>query len=365
MLTDGRTGDALVKSHECPDCRHTSTLVNRWNAEANSYEVVCGRCKRQEAFVARRSITQRWREGEDVGIAIANRLEHKYGGGPMTTTALAKLDEKTMLQRMEGARWTKDLLPQDRTALAALAVMYGLDPVMGELILYENKPYITTAGHLRKTAENPRYEGLSHRPLNKQEREDYGIAAPVACRVEVYKRGMRVPAVGIGTADPGAPLRGNPLEKREPYRQALSRATRQALRMYFPHGLPLENAESAGLYVDARTGDVIEGVPDDENVIESTATDSPQANTEIPADLFPDPEEPEPEAASASGGPATNGERAALEAQLRQLSDAQGRTWSKVVEHFCSKWNHEWADATAAELKSAIATLQASGKKAS
>ncbi len=104
------------------------------------------------------------------------------------------------------------------------------------------------------------------------------------------------------------------------------------------------------------------------DTIESTATEIP---TEPPAKSFPDPEKPEPPALAFEESelppkpPAANGERAALEAELRQLSDAQGRTWSKVVEHFCSKWNHEWADATVAELKGAIQTLQASGKKAS
>ncbi len=102
--------------------------------------------------------------------------------------------------------------------------------------------------------------------------------------------------------------------------------------------------------LDEETGELGE-------TIESTATEIP---AEPPAEMFPDPEEPEP----AAEAPATNGERAALEAELRQLSDAQGRTWSKVVEHFCGKWNREWADATAAELKSAIATVQASGRKA-
>ncbi len=75
MLTDGRTGDALVKSHECPECRETSTLVNRWNREANSYEVMCGRCKRGDGFAVKPSLYREWkRNPESVPVHIANRF---------------------------------------------------------------------------------------------------------------------------------------------------------------------------------------------------------------------------------------------------------------------------------------------------
>ncbi len=79
MLTDGRTGDALVKSHECPDCRHTSALVSRWNASDNSYEVVCGRCKRGDGFTVKPSLYRQWRKNpQSLPVHIANRFADKH-----------------------------------------------------------------------------------------------------------------------------------------------------------------------------------------------------------------------------------------------------------------------------------------------
>ncbi len=360
MLTDGRTGDALVKSHECPDCRETSTLVNRWNREADSYEVVCGRCK-GDRLQRKLSLTEQWkRNPASVNIAVANRLQDKYGGEEPMSTAIAKWDERTVLERINRARFPNKLEPHEKQMLAQAAVEYGLDPFMQELTIYEGQLYVKTIGYERLASRHPLFEGLEDRPMTDTERKAYGVTAPLAWIAKVYKRGMRVPAVGTGTANAGRPHRNNPVEKEHPEWLARSRAVRQALRVYFPACLPFQSAEERGIMVDVHTGEIVAADASDENVIESTAT---EIATKAPAESFPDPEEPEPEAAEA---PTTNGERAALEAQLRQLSDAQGRTWAKVVEHFTSKtWNHEWADATVAELKAAISTVQASGKKAS
>lgn len=258
MLTDYHTARTLETSHRCPTCRNSARLVCRWNGPANSYEVVCGRCGQGERFEARKSLTQQWRDDpESVPVHVANRLELKYGGKPMDSTALTTTSEQAMTARLSTARWLNDLNPQDRKALALLSVQYGLDPLMGELTIYESRPFIALAGYIRMAHRQPSFEGLEDRPMATEERDAYGIVEPIGWIAKVYRAGWRVPAVGTGAADPKNPYRNNPVERTRPQWMARSRAIRQALKLAYPHALPwAESAEDAGITIDTRTGEV-------------------------------------------------------------------------------------------------------------
>ena len=263
MLGDARSCDEIARRYHCPRCRHKAALVTRWNDQAQSYEVYCGGCGRSEDFTRNKSITEQWRANpESVPNHTANALARKYGVEPLTTQALATVTERAMVQRMEQARWLKDLQPQDRASLAHLAVKYQLDPIMGELIVYEGKPYITLAGMVRNAHASKGFAGLEDRPMSDEEKRQYGLTAPVCWLAKVYRQGWRVPVVGIGTANPNNPLRNNPKEKTEPHTMARSRAIRQALRTAFPQALPFESAEEQAITIDTTTGEIFDAPAD-------------------------------------------------------------------------------------------------------
>lgn len=60
-----------------------------------------------------------------------------------------------------------------RAQLMDVALAYGLDPLFGELIIYQDKPYVTIQGRRRKDAEAGNQVSMTFRPLNAEEKAFY------------------------------------------------------------------------------------------------------------------------------------------------------------------------------------------------
>jgi len=266
----------------------------------------------------------------------------------MTSQALARADEQTLAQRIAQARWLGQLSPQDRTTLARLAIEYRLDPLMGELVLYEGRPYISLSGMIRLAHEHPEFEGVEDRPMTTEEREAYGITQPIAWIAKIYRRRFRVPTVGTGAADPQRPFRNNPVERERPQWMARARAIRQALRLAFPHSTPfrLEAAEERGVVVDQRTGEVVECEPapatssepagdaPSEEEVEAAAVNLAFDDSDLPGEGAADSEESE-----------ESRRQAVLDALREHLAnpprDARGRDrWKR----FCEWWGTRYPE---------------------
>lgn len=257
---------------ECANCRDKSQLVLRWFQ--GKYEVWCPVCLNRADFRERKSLTQMWREDPgSVPITVANRLRDKHGGERMTETALAKADERAIAARLDACRWATTMTLPQKAMVAQLAITYQLDPFMGELVWYEGAPLITFVGNLRIATRSGTWEDIELRPMTADEREEWGIKQPVAWICKVWKRGMRSPAIGIGTADPERPHRskwdektkryegGNFIEREKPWAMARVRAGNAGLKMYFPHGLPIKSAGDEGIDVDTDTGQMYHNSP--------------------------------------------------------------------------------------------------------
>lgn len=179
---------------------------------------------------------------------------------PMTGQEMVVANENTMLARIKTARWLKNVSAEDQRSLAQLSNLYGFDPLMKELIIYEGSPYITVAGLIRMAHRQKMFAGVEDRPMTEDERKQYGYTAPLCWIAKVYRKDWHVPAVGTGKADPNKPYRENMIEKHHPEWMARSRALRQALKLAFPHFLPFEQMESAEERgIDPETGEIIEG----------------------------------------------------------------------------------------------------------
>jgi len=262
--------DQMAKRYQCAKCCDRSRLAVRWYQ--GEYDLYCGVCGNRTDFREVQTLTQAWRQDPDsIPYFIAAIFERKYGGRRMSDQELVKGPEQQMLTRIESRGWATGMTLPDKLALADLARRYRLDPFMGELIWYEGSPYITFQGNLRNANRTPGWEGIELRPMTPEEVQGYGIHAPYVWICKVWKKGMRVPAVGIGTADPEKPhrsrldesgkkwIKGNPIERDKPWAMARVRAGNAALRLYFPHGLPMRTADDEGILVDPETGEIIEG----------------------------------------------------------------------------------------------------------
>lgn len=198
----------------------------------------------------------------------------------MDSTSLQAMPESKMMERIGMARFPQELTVVDKKLLAQVAITYGFDPLMGEVSIYQGRPYVSIDGRYRKAQETGRLDGVETRPANKQERADWGIPeGDYFYRSEVYVKGASRPFVGWGRVYGAETLGGKgfkPVEK-NPQRMAEKRAEGQALRKAFH--IPLPSAEDIGspedipsTKVNTITGEVIEGT------CSELHTDAPQSH---------------------------------------------------------------------------------------
>jgi hypothetical protein len=136
----------------------------------------------------------------------------------------------------------RDLTPIQASELARVALAYGLDPIMGELTIYQGKIYVGIDGRTRKATEHPAYDGMECVPATDAERRGFRCSEDEhlwICRV--YRKDMRFPFVGYGRAG-GAGDR-NPVSKTYGQEMAQKRAKHRALRDAF--SIPLPGSEES------------------------------------------------------------------------------------------------------------------------
>ncbi len=223
-------GDMLkaAQLHVCGDCGGILNVA--WSAERNCYMLRCH-------VLSHNSITKHRKLTPD---EIEGRKIFNQGETYMDSVALQKLDQEKMLERVKQARFPQDLSTQEINLIALVSREYGLDPLFGELMVYQGKPYITIDARRRKAQETGLLDGINSRPATKEERkarqipeEDYLYIA------EVWVKGAAHPFEGIGRVR-AAEIKGSewlPIVK-DPGDMAEKRAESEGLRRAFHIPLP-------------------------------------------------------------------------------------------------------------------------------
>lgn len=143
-------------------------------------------------------------------------LEHAKGGSPA---------------------FPRDLTPIQASELARVALAYGLDPILGELTIYQGRIYVGIDGRTRKANEHPAYDGLECVPASDAERKGFRCSEDEHLWIaRVWRKDRKVPFVGYGRAG-GAGDR-NPVSKTYGQEMAQKRAKHRALRDAFSIPLP-------------------------------------------------------------------------------------------------------------------------------
>lgn len=213
--------------------------------------------------------------GNDINHIGITRHDKKHEqklkeGFSMESNALMTMDEKTMLQRVEMARFPQDLTLADKKLLAQVAISYGFDPLMGEVTIYQGKPFVSIDGRYRKAQETMRLDGVETRPATRQEREDWQIPeGDYFFRSEVFVAGATHPFVAWGRVRKSETTGGKGFKPVEtnPQRMAEKRAEAQALRKAFhiplpsveDIGSPDYDVDSTAREIDTSTGEITEG----------------------------------------------------------------------------------------------------------
>ena len=221
----------------------------------------------------------------------------------MESVKLMAMDEKQMMTRVEMARFPQELTLAEKKLLAQVAITYGFDPLMGEVSIFQGRPYVSIDGRYRKAQETNKLDGVSTRPATEQERKEWEIPeGDFFFKSEVRVSGATYPFVGWGRVfSPETQVRaGKPGDAYKPtvtnpQRMAEKRAEAQALRKAFH--IPLPSIEDIGSpdYDVESTGREIE--------VKAIADKKPEKLTEPTP-----PAPPAPPPAPAAEGKAESGE---------------------------------------------------------
>lgn len=224
----------LEKTHRCGICG--SLLTTAWGGSlgVNSYILRCSQ------DVTHTGITRHNNTSE---LEI-NKIKKEF---KLDSNSLMKMPEKSMLARIDMAKFPKDLSLLEKKLLAQVAISYGFDPLMGEVSIYQGRPYVSIDGRYRAAQETGKLNGVNTRPSTKQEREDWKIPdGDYFFCAEVFVKGADYPFIGWGRVYQPETVGGKgftPVEK-NPQRMAEKRAEAQALRKAFH--IPLPSIEDIG-----------------------------------------------------------------------------------------------------------------------
>jgi hypothetical protein len=117
--------------------------------------------------------------------------------------------------------------------LMAFGAKIGLRAELGELMLYQGKPYITIAGKERNAHRSGLLAGVQPRPATALERKQFGATDDEVLWVcDVYRHGAPRSFRGWGVVNTKTDR--NPVAKTSPRQMAKKRAKYDALSLAFP-----------------------------------------------------------------------------------------------------------------------------------
>lgn len=231
----------VVRDYVCAACH--SELVER---RINEVPMIC--CANDPAH---RGFTKR------MTAWVEERKETLVETKTKETMALVATE-----QEQEIERWAKRMDrfplvgPQDKVKLikymaARMAVVYGMDPFLGELVIIPHKKdgqvvdlslYASVGGMRRVARRTGDYEGRELTPATKKERLDLKITddGVHVWKCLVYRRGYPRPFDGFGIFPM---LKQDAYSPADPALMARKRAEHQALRAAFDLNIPLFEPE--------------------------------------------------------------------------------------------------------------------------
>jgi hypothetical protein len=179
---------------------------------------------------------------------------------------------------------------QQAMFLMALGQVLGVKAELGEVILYQGKPYVTLDGRIRLAHATGLLVGLEPRPATRLERENYGCdEGDFLWVADCYRRGAGRSFKGWGHVGKGD---RNPVSKTHPREMAKKRARYDALRSAFPaaeqitpmHAQYIEEAEQEirnGRIQNVATAALTSGMDDSAEEVDTVEEHDAAADGEL------------------------------------------------------------------------------------
>ena len=182
-------------------CGCGSQLKMPWVHEIQDHALVCRDDLAHDTYQKKYTGTKMLSgpNGTQVEVYVATGKETSELA-PITdeSSALAAVQRASAMELFP----TKTSTPDQLALLAHVALLYRLDPNMGEIIPYQGKPYITIKGRRRMDNVAGNRIGIAFRPLRADEKQDYldsgamNLKDVVQVCVGTYPDGLTVEGTG-------------------------------------------------------------------------------------------------------------------------------------------------------------------------
>jgi hypothetical protein len=242
----------MKKLAEFRHCKCGGCLTIAWGG---AFGVQCKilRCGRDVTHTQMESVKP-WSE-KDRQI---NDDKRRFRNHMPMNNSLTILQPEEMKRRFADAGLLKTALdPNLLNVIVGVALQYQLDPLMGEIMIYQGRLYVTRDGRLRNAQESGQFDGIDTRPANLEEKQARGLEKEdYLFRAEAWVKGASHPFVGWGTVKKKEVDKKNtgpssdflPIVN-DPAAMAEKRAQVKALKLAFHLNLP--SAEDVGSEEDA------------------------------------------------------------------------------------------------------------------
>ena len=179
MITDidPEQGRALAEAFRCGEC--SSRLTVAWRGAPSpawgkgEWVLRCGKDP-GHSTIQRASRTRALYDSEKGWVEVDIMSQREVGNPgalavPQTREAMLERANQTL----KAGLWPQTMTPDQKAMMIQVALAYGLDPLMGELVLYQGKPLVTINARRRKDVEAGHHPSIKFRFLTAEEKQGY------------------------------------------------------------------------------------------------------------------------------------------------------------------------------------------------
>ena len=169
----------LVRTHRCGESGCEGGLAIAWRGAPppawgkGEWIVRCAN-NIEHARIQRETRTRQLYDSERGWIEVDIMTQKEIGipgalAVPQTREAMLERANQTL----QAGLWPQTMTPQQKALMVQVALAYGLDPLMGELVLYQGKPLVTINARRRKDTEAGHHPSIRFRFLTAEEKQGY------------------------------------------------------------------------------------------------------------------------------------------------------------------------------------------------
>ena len=169
---------ALAKDFVCGECG--ANLLNPWGGylKIEGYIIRCYKNPSHQGIKKPGRETRWFYDLQKGWLEYDIMTQRQVNPGPEAGALALPDSEVGMMDRLRqavniGLFPEKNVSPEQLANLAKLALLYKLDPLMQEIMPYQNQPYITLVGRRRIDARAGNFPSIRYRPMDRETREMY------------------------------------------------------------------------------------------------------------------------------------------------------------------------------------------------